>query len=133
MERGYSFFFPSEIGSFYFYLFLFLNEFCYIFRFTTIITTKFYSISIPNPQCIRGHSFIKEIPEVIIQGRRWAGSIIPPLQFLLCQAYSYFIYANFISAFPVVALSDTSQWGAPKGNWKTPGGGLVHFCYSLFL
>ena len=38
-----------------FYLILFfalLNEFYYIYGCTTIITTKFYSISIPNLQCI---------------------------------------------------------------------------------
>ena len=29
-----------------------LNEFYYTYRCTTIVTTKFYSISIPNPQCI---------------------------------------------------------------------------------
>ena len=34
------------------YLFLLLNAFYYIYSCTTIITTKFYSISIPNPQCI---------------------------------------------------------------------------------
>ena len=33
-------------------LFFILNEFYYIYRCTTIITTKFYSISIPNLQCI---------------------------------------------------------------------------------
>ena len=31
--------------------FFLINEFYYIYRCTTIITTKFYSISIPNPQC----------------------------------------------------------------------------------
>ena len=32
--------------------FLLPNEFYYIYRYTMIITNKFYSISIPNPQCI---------------------------------------------------------------------------------
>ena len=31
--------------------FLLLNEFYYVYRYTTSITTKFYSISIPNPLC----------------------------------------------------------------------------------
>ena len=35
--------------SFFFFI---TNGFYYIYRCTTIITTKFYSISIPNPQCI---------------------------------------------------------------------------------
>ena len=37
---------------YFFFLFLLLNEFYYIYSCTTIVTTKFYSISIPNPQCI---------------------------------------------------------------------------------
>ena len=38
--------------SLFFVCFLLLNEFYYIYRYTIIITTKFNSISIPNPQCI---------------------------------------------------------------------------------
>ena len=37
---------------FFHFLILLLNEFYYIYSCTMIITTPFYSISIPNPQCI---------------------------------------------------------------------------------
>ena len=49
--------------------FFLLNEFYYIYRCTTIITTKFYSISIPNPQCILSHletiSFSKSVSQYL--------------------------------------------------------------------
>ena len=37
---------------FFLLIFKLLNEFYYIYSCTTIITPQFYSISIPNPQCI---------------------------------------------------------------------------------
>ena len=44
---------PNYICPFFLFLFLILfNGFYCIYSCTTIITTKFYSISIPNPQCI---------------------------------------------------------------------------------
>ena len=53
------YFYENATGIFFFYsffnhyfLFSLLNEFYYIYRCTAIITTKFYSISIPNPQYV---------------------------------------------------------------------------------
>ena len=57
--------------------FLLRNEFYYIYRCTTVIANKFYSISIPNPQCIPhpqpvsfgNHKFFKVCESVSVQQR----------------------------------------------------------------
>ena len=51
LPKQNSFFF-GFINAFYFYFFKLLNEFYYIYSYTTVITTQFYSISIPNPRHI---------------------------------------------------------------------------------
>ena len=47
-----SFWVPQRFIYLFIYLFLLLSEFYYNYTCTTIITTNFYSISIPNPHCI---------------------------------------------------------------------------------
>ena len=64
----------------------------------------------------------------------WCDSIISPFRSLLRDAYSHFLAANYISAFPVVALKHFPIGGAKRrlenSRKKTR---LAHFCYSLFL